>query len=56
MIDGASYQWTGSFDEDAPGVMKASFGGSRYEGSFALKEKWRRRTVASNASQAPVRR
>lgn len=42
MIDGASYQWTGAFDEDAPGVFRATFGGSRYEGGFVLKEKWRR--------------
>lgn len=55
MIDGASYQWTGSFDENAPGMFRATFGGSRYEGSFVLKEKWRRRAIATSRD-APIRR
>jgi hypothetical protein len=38
-IDGASYTWTGSITHGTPGVFKASFGGSRYLGSFELKEK-----------------
>jgi hypothetical protein len=38
-IDGASYTWTGSFTAATPRVFKASFGGSRYLGSFELKEK-----------------
>jgi hypothetical protein len=35
-IDGASYTWTGSITS---GVFKGTFGGSRYIGSFELKEK-----------------
>jgi hypothetical protein len=35
-IDGASYTWTGSIES---GVFKGEFGGSRYTGSFELKEK-----------------
>ena len=38
-IDGASYAWTGSITRGTPAVFKASFGGSRYLGSFDLKEK-----------------
>jgi hypothetical protein len=38
-IDGASYTWTGTITSAAPGVFKGTFGGSRYVGSFELKEK-----------------
>ena len=39
IIDGASYTWTGTISSEAPGVFKGTFGGSRYNGSFELKEK-----------------
>jgi hypothetical protein len=38
-IDGASYIWTGNITSQAPAVFKGTFGGSRYAGSFELKEK-----------------
>jgi hypothetical protein len=38
-IDGASYTWTGTITSEKPGVFKGTFGGSRYVGSFELKEK-----------------
>jgi hypothetical protein len=43
-IDGASYTWTGTITSTtstsaAPRIFKGAFGGSRYVGSFELKEK-----------------
>lgn len=35
-IDGADYEWTGAM---GPGWFRGSFGGSRYAGSFDLKQK-----------------
>ena len=35
-IDGANYTWNGSIES---GLFKGSFGGTRYTGSFELKEK-----------------
>ncbi len=40
-IDGANYHWTGALDRRTPGRFTGTFGGSRYEGYFDLKEKWR---------------
>lgn len=39
IIDGADYEWTGTMSKEAPGWFKGSFGGSRYVGSFTLKQK-----------------
>src|SRR5579884_4017090 len=39
MIDGAYYEWTGAMGKESPGWFKGSFGGSRYMGSFHLKQK-----------------
>jgi len=41
VIDGADYEWTGAIGEGSPGWFKGSFGGSRYVGSFDLKQKSR---------------
>ena len=54
IIDGASYTWTGTITSesptsDAPGMFKGTFGGSRYIGSFELKEK-----AARVAGQPPA--
>jgi hypothetical protein len=38
-VDGAFYEWTGQMSTDAPGWFKGSFGGTRYAGSFNLKQK-----------------
>ena len=38
MIDGAEYTWTGTLDERTPGSFKGTFGGSRYQGQFDMKE------------------
>ena len=40
-IDGADYTWTGAMRRDTPGSFKGTFGGTRYEGYFDLKEKSR---------------
>jgi len=37
-IDGADYQWTGKFASGSPGSFKGTFGGTRYNGDFDLKE------------------
>ena len=37
-IDGADYQWTGKIVSGSPGSFKGTFGGSRYNGYFDLKE------------------
>jgi hypothetical protein len=37
-IDGANYSWTGQISSETPRSFKGSFGGSRYEGHFDLKE------------------
>lgn len=39
IIDGADYEWTGTISQGTPGWFKGSFGGSRYVGSFNLKQK-----------------
>ncbi len=39
VIDNADYTWTGLIDDESPGTFQGSFGGSRYTGHFALKEK-----------------
>lgn len=42
VIDFADYTWTGAIregSEDAPATFTATFGGSRYTGHFAMKEK-----------------
>jgi hypothetical protein len=36
LIDGASYNWTGTIDKD---TLKVDFTGSRYYGSFDMKRK-----------------
>jgi hypothetical protein len=38
-IDGADYEWTGAMGKESPGGFKGSFGGTRYVGSFDLKQK-----------------
>jgi hypothetical protein len=51
-IDGANYTWTGTIapgNSEAPGAFQGTFGGSRYNGSFALKEQSVR--VAGSASR-----
>lgn len=37
-IDGADYQWTGKMETTSPGSFTATFTGSRYTGSFDMKE------------------
>jgi len=37
-IDGADYQWTGKIASGSPGSFKGTFGGTRYNGYFDLKE------------------
>lgn len=44
-IDGASYTWTGEITRDPQPTFKATFGGSRYIGSFEMKEKPRKVAV-----------
>lgn len=39
IIDGAQYTWTGAISHETPGWFKGTFGGSRYEGYFDLKER-----------------
>jgi hypothetical protein len=39
MIDGANYVWTGQIAEQTPAVLKGTFGGTRYTGSFDMKAK-----------------
>ena len=41
VIDGADYEWTGQMSREAPGSFKGKFWGSRYAGSFDLKQKAR---------------
>jgi len=59
-IDGASYTWTGAIGpsaaaDAAPGsVFKGTFGGSRYNGSFELKEKPAQ--IATRPSATSVKR
>jgi len=38
-IDGADYHWTGQIVQATPGSFKGTFGGTRYNGYFDLKEK-----------------
>jgi hypothetical protein len=38
-IDGADYTWTGSITSNSPATFQGTFGGTRYEGYFVLKEK-----------------
>jgi hypothetical protein len=38
-IDGADYEWTGAMGKTSPGWFKGKFDGSRYRGSFSLREK-----------------
>ena len=38
-IDGASYNWTGKMSTTSPGTLTGQFDGSRYKGSFDLKQK-----------------
>jgi hypothetical protein len=40
-IDGADYTWKGQITKGSPGDFKGTFGGTRYYGSFDLKEKYR---------------
>lgn len=40
-IDGADYTWNGEILDSGPGEFKGTFGGTRYTGYFALKEKTR---------------
>jgi len=37
-IDGADYHWTGQIVRGSPGSFKGTFGGTRYNGYFDLKE------------------
>ncbi|MBC7856725.1 MAG: hypothetical protein IAF94_25120 [Pirellulaceae bacterium] len=39
VIDGADYTWKGKIQKDSTGIFTGTFGGSRYEGYFSLKEK-----------------
>ena len=39
VIDGASYTWTGKMSTTSPGTFTGVFDGSRYKGSFTLKQK-----------------
>ena len=41
-IDGAHYDWTGKMKPESPGTFEGTFTGSRYNGSFDLKEKERK--------------
>lgn len=38
VIDGADYEWTGALTPGPGGSFRGSFGGSRYVGSFSLKQ------------------
>lgn len=38
VIDGADYTWTGEISRDNPGRFQGTFDGSRYRGSFDLKQ------------------
>jgi hypothetical protein len=38
-IDGADYVWTGAFGPQSPRTFRGTFGGTRYEGYFALEER-----------------
>ena len=38
-IDGAAYEWTGEMSKGTPGWFKGKFTGTRYDGSFSLKQK-----------------
>jgi hypothetical protein len=38
-IDGADYEWTGAMGKESPGWFKGSFEGTRYFGSFDLRQK-----------------
>jgi len=40
-IDGADYEWTGQMDTAPGGTFKGKFWGTRYLGSFNLKQKSR---------------
>lgn len=51
VIDNADYAWSGSIDDSQPAVFSGTFGGSRYTGSFALKETKRTPAVSSAASK-----
>ena len=39
VIDGADYSWKGRIQKDSSATFQGTFGGSRYEGYFRLKEK-----------------
>src|SRR5690242_6538635 len=39
VIDGADYKWTGEMSNGSPGSFTGKFWGSRYRGSFTLKQK-----------------
>jgi hypothetical protein len=54
VIDYADYNWTGSIDDSSPAVFKGSFGGSRYTGFFALKEKQKKPPVTSTTAARPT--
>jgi hypothetical protein len=51
VIDHADYTWTGSISDDSPAVFKGRFGGSRYTGNFALKEKQAERAATVTAAE-----
>lgn len=51
VIDHADYTWTGAIDDESPAVFTGKFGGSRYTGHFALKEKKKTAPAASTASR-----
>jgi hypothetical protein len=38
-IDGAQYEWTGEMSKGTAGSFRGKFTGTRYEGSFNLKQK-----------------
>ncbi len=60
VIDHADYTWTGAIAEEpadgSPAVFTARFGGSRYTGHFAMKEKKMTTPAATAAREKPVLR
>ena len=48
-IDGADYSWTGVMSEESPRSFQGTFGGSRYMGSFEMKERGPDRVAESRA-------
>jgi hypothetical protein len=51
VIDHADYTWTGAIDDESPATFKGKFGGSRYTGHFALKEKKAEKPAAETTAR-----